>query len=630
MDTTTVTFTLADGSAHTFNRHDVPKSSMLFTTMNEFPNESSFPLLQGNKTSFAPIAQFIRTRRVAPQVFSADTVGLIEHLMFGGSYPIEAPGLYASAFWVEEYMRKHMYDPVETKFYADQHAGLTELTEELWNNLVANRSRIQASTLFPSAKLVPRSWTEVQTRLAKLKSLLVVDGQVKPLIAGGAVLSSLFVGDTGDVDVFLTLPEVVPQDKAELATAYTKKFLSAAVKAQPMAVGYDSIFIRSAHALTLSTKYNQVMESYQVEVPMPEDPKYLIDVEQIPVKKYLKLKHISSDQVIHQFPDIQVILRAYRSFSEVLHGFDLDASCVGLDVEGRIWVTDRWLHAASFGVNVFSFSRMSPSYSKRLVKYAWKGFAIYLPGSDGKGFDRSTIDPIKVQTVLRSSQNIQAFSYRLDNIYRFFLNPKTGLRNLDALLFLEARFESTKNKVRSERSIRQLAETDSDYSPYFDKRDINSHFNCVDELITNYNGDLGKAETADALQRLLGLTYYDSISLIRIPPLIHPKIKSIFQYAIGVLRLDDLDTYIQLLLEVPSELYQALGMIKPWAFPASVTDSWKITNPGEQFTGTFHPTQANIAEWWCSELLLNAPAAPLQRFVTQTDIKSQGDTDEEE
>lgn len=77
-------------------------------------------------------------------------------------------------------------------------------------------------------------------------------------------------------------------------------------------------------------------------------------------------------------PKYQVILRLYTCPSEVVHGFDLDAS--GIFYDGKsVWATQRAAYSLHHKINFFDFARMSPTYGYRLAKYASRGFQVWLP-----------------------------------------------------------------------------------------------------------------------------------------------------------------------------------------------------------------------------------------------------------
>lgn len=77
---------------------------------------------------------------------------------------------------------------------------------------------------------------------------------------------------------------------------------------------------------------------------------------------------------------IQFILRLYSSPSEIIHGFDIDCSCILLNLENmRFYGTERYLYSLTNQKNTVNFNRLSPSYSYRLLKYFDRGFDIYIP-----------------------------------------------------------------------------------------------------------------------------------------------------------------------------------------------------------------------------------------------------------
>ena len=85
---------------------------------------------------------------------------------------------------------------------------------------------------------------------------------------------------------------------------------------------------------------------------------------------------------VSKSPAKQIILRLYTCPSEVVHGFDLDAS--GILFDGlKIYVTKRCHYSLTTKTNFFDFDRMSESYFYRLAKYASRGFKTWLPGLEG-------------------------------------------------------------------------------------------------------------------------------------------------------------------------------------------------------------------------------------------------------
>ncbi|USP80657.1 uncharacterized protein yc1106_07931 [Curvularia clavata] len=93
--------------------------------------------------------------------------------------------------------------------------------------------------------------------------------------------------------------------------------------------------------------------------------------------------------IASQYPTrhVQIVLRIYRSISEILTGFDVDCSCVAYDGK-QVYASPRALAAFMTQINTIDLTRRSPSYENRLSKYARRGFEVYWPL-----LDRSRIDP---------------------------------------------------------------------------------------------------------------------------------------------------------------------------------------------------------------------------------------------
>jgi hypothetical protein len=84
---------------------------------------------------------------------------------------------------------------------------------------------------------------------------------------------------------------------------------------------------------------------------------------------------------------VQIVLRIYRSISEILTGFDVDCSCAAYDGK-QVYASPRAVAAYMTQVNTIDLTRRSPSYENRLSKYSHRGFEVYWPL-----LDRSRIDP---------------------------------------------------------------------------------------------------------------------------------------------------------------------------------------------------------------------------------------------
>ncbi|KAL2161459.1 hypothetical protein VTH06DRAFT_8021 [Thermothelomyces fergusii] len=103
--------------------------------------------------------------------------------------------------------------------------------------------------------------------------------------------------------------------------------------------------------------------------------------------------------ICSQYPTrhIQIVLRIYKSISEILTGFDID--CSGAAYDGKqVYCTPRALQSYMTQINHIDLSRRSPSYENRLSKYSRKGFEVYFPE-----LDRSRIDPTVFERSFRGT-----------------------------------------------------------------------------------------------------------------------------------------------------------------------------------------------------------------------------------
>jgi hypothetical protein len=85
-----------------------------------------------------------------------------------------------------------------------------------------------------------------------------------------------------------------------------------------------------------------------------------------------------------QMFEIQIILRLYDSVNEVLAGFDIDSCCFAYNGKDYL-TTNRGLFTLQHGINCVDLTRRSPTYEMRLIKYARRGFSIYVPGFSRRG-----------------------------------------------------------------------------------------------------------------------------------------------------------------------------------------------------------------------------------------------------
>ncbi|KOC16985.1 ankyrin repeat protein [Aspergillus flavus AF70] len=93
--------------------------------------------------------------------------------------------------------------------------------------------------------------------------------------------------------------------------------------------------------------------------------------------------------IVSQYPTrhVQIVLRIYKSISEILTGFDVDCSCAAFDGK-QVYASPRALAAYITQTNTIDLTRRSPSYENRLSKYSHRGFEIFCPQ-----LERCRVDP---------------------------------------------------------------------------------------------------------------------------------------------------------------------------------------------------------------------------------------------
>ncbi|OTB19331.1 hypothetical protein K445DRAFT_193479 [Daldinia sp. EC12] len=92
----------------------------------------------------------------------------------------------------------------------------------------------------------------------------------------------------------------------------------------------------------------------------------------------------------YPFRHVQIILRLYRSISEILTGFDVDCACVAFNGT-QVYTNPRGATAITTRTNTVDLTRRSPSYENRLFKYRSHNFEVYWDS-----LDRSRVKKIYV------------------------------------------------------------------------------------------------------------------------------------------------------------------------------------------------------------------------------------------
>ena len=452
---------------------------------------------------------------------------------------------YEEAILTENEMRAYMYSLPDHPMFQDQHYDLIEITEEWHSSLGKGLNPRDGPFLFSNQRLNSASWVQIKEQLVHFDRLLKIPGL---FIAGGSIFSLLFNGPKRDIDLFLY--DVDPKEAMNRVLLLFEQ-LNRENRNGKM------VLLRTQNALTF------------------------------------KLTQYGTRRVVNEY---QVVLRLYKTKSEILHGFDVDSCCLGYD--SRLWMTPRCKFALEHGYNTVNFERLSPSYEWRLVKYANRGLSIMVPG-----MKHEKINHVKIEEMFKEVQRLNENKRNMSERYHIV---KKNLRGLNILLYMEYHCQRFKFNSKMATAVDQLSAESSDYDPI-------PHVNC--EFRGQYIDDIlyHIMETAANYPQLsskymscfTGPEYVDScitdgyvnvaqnrVLTFKINSLL--KSKSI-DYVYYGLR-DPTVQILRLLCDLPERLYEGLGIIRPWKVPRAI--EWKVTNPGEQMTNTFNQIVLIDREVW--------------------------------
>ncbi|KAJ3443233.1 ankyrin repeat ph and sec7 domain containing protein secg-related [Anaeramoeba flamelloides] len=314
---------------------------------------------------------------------------------------------------------------------------------------------------------------------------------------------------------------------------------------------------------------------------------YSAIVETIPFKA-ICFRTRNSVSIISQYPfrTIQIILRLYKSPAEVLMGFDIDSSSVGYDGKD-VYMTPRAHRAIVKMQNTVDMSRRSPTYEKRLAKYATRGFSILIPF-----LDRTKIDP-------------QIYEKRSDRLH--------GLARL--LLFEKMKTSSDHTLYREFQRLKKLRPQSNPGNMFWGR--LNPQLNDKPYCDIDENSDesdystvcfgWGREWTADKIQKLmykkdfiLNSEWYDPDKKIHTHPCFFGTAEQILGNCCDDPKCGKVnpDEYFEEGVYVYGEL------------------KWKVVDPGEQRIGSFHPI---TDEDWVHEAYVLTDFSELCQAVIEND-----------
>ena len=413
------------------------------------------------------------------------------------------------------------------------------------------------------------SWESVSKSLQEIDFLANMPGV---FVAGGYIFSALTGVDSPDIDLFLFQEDGTSYETDEEAIDKIHEI------AQVLKDKWGTECLDGSNQLDLITR-----------------SKYAITIN---VGKSRK--------------PVQIILRIYKSPSEILHGFDVDSCCFGYKY-GKILATTRAVKALQSGFNQVDFDRLSPSYEYRLAKYATRGMAIAIPG-----FYRVCVN----SEVLNSY--VQYGSWREkhgDNIESRYRQPHRSLKGLNLLLFLEAYYNDTKHKKRVSDGFIKLAYEHSDYStaPIHDPLYHSDMHTYVDYLssstsendypefydkyithFTNYTHSvwetLDSHEQTKYISKKSEYTIHEACQDDRLYRIHINNFLSATARKKIIYVATPVDTLLPNILNINEHLYKAFDVVGIWEIPRKI--EFKRVQPGEQTTSSFHKIVLEDPNTW--------------------------------
>lgn len=368
----------------------------------------------------------------------------------------------------------------------------------------------EEALLFENASLKPRA---VPLSISKIFPLYNILHEKKKnvLIAGGAVFHMLYDVPLKDIDIFL-----IDMTESE-ATTFVRELLERF---------NEHKIVRTKNAITISKSQ-----------------------------------------------DIQIILRLYKTVSEVLHGFDVDASCMGYH-KNKFYITERAQVALKYGVNRVNFNRLSPSYEYRLVKYARKGLSIMVPDFDPK--------------------RVRSDRLKEDAAYKTYIRNKAN--GLSILLFFDQKEKNVEKRIKwsEEKNVIQPITRDYVINVNLLDEKAQSDYNYTFDNSVGVNYEDIMIET----KKKASQNFVDRMRQIRFSNFLWEANNKISY-------ISNFKGPVEDFLDIPETVVDDINNIKhfknrrvnvQWDVPPSI--EWKVTNPGEQMTNTFHKIVLNDKSVW--------------------------------
>lgn len=393
--------------------------------------------------------------------------------------------------------------------------GLHIIDRHFWETFAPKR-RVTPQTLFVGPEPVKADWSAVEQRLATLHEF-TNGGNV--FVAGGCIFSILFGLPVADIDLFYF--GLTSEQASEKLLAFRPS-------------GRPNV-LRTKNAVT-----------------------YYFDRKEM-------------------IPEVQVILRLYQTKAEIISGFDVCSCCLGYDGKS-IYATTRALYALENLVNTVSFDLLSPTYERRLAKYAARGIAVEVPG-----FDRALVNEQRLALDLLTCSALFCDEKSTGVRYRHLAKKSP----LDTLLYLEKHLEQYAYADRSRMMVKNFAGEISDYAA---KGSANVYTKATGHQVGDLIDYLSNTEEDDECsyndkirqyQPIIVELTFGQIGAWQNLWITNPFYAKRISYIRAVNGEDPCKALV-----IDERLYQVLSILRPVDFTREV--EWKTTRPGEQMTNTFH------------------------------------------
>lgn len=281
----------------------------------------------------------------------------------------------------------------------------------------------------------------------------------------------------------------------------------------------------------------------------------------------------------------QIILRLYKSKSEILHGFDIGSSAVGWDGK-KLYFTTLSKFSHEYSCNIIDTTRRSTTYERRLMKYFERGFDIIAPNLDIKQLSKKKL------------------KYGISEVadLPFFAFAYSGLMG---------------NKVQVDRFLFHLGDDGQEMHDYqVDDLDEHKIFYMnlkslsrgKDDLyfITESSSCVPVLKARPTMSRRRVIDYYDKMK-VKIEAGKSPEIRQLRVYIrdlkdVGQLLIDGAENINEAILDaIENEKDRLLKLVgKLTDASVSFPLNWKTDNPGSQLTGSFNPVFESPEKWYGS------------------------------